>query len=98
MKVQHDNGKKRTWWVFGKDPDHLKLPKMYKRSEVFGPGSKSALRILIIFSVKVVLSSVLQPAKTVCLKKHFFSRFLRSNLDHSIGVVIPCAKMSLNMC
>ena len=38
-----------------------------------------ALTILIVFSVKVVLSSIFQPAKTVCSKKFWFSRFLRSN-------------------
>ena len=72
-----------------KNPDHSKMAKMYQKSRFFEPGSKSALRILIIFSVKVVLSSVLQPAKTIYSKKGSFSGFLRSNLDHSIGVVIP---------
>ena len=38
-----------------------------------------ALTILMVFSVKVVLSSISQPAKTVCSKKFWFSRFLRSN-------------------
>ena len=59
-----------------KNPDHSKMPKMYQKSRFFGPGSKSALRILIIFSVKVVLSSVLQPAKTVCSKKFSSLDFL----------------------
>ena len=38
------------------------------------------------FSMKVVLSSVLQPGKTVCSK---ISGFLRQNLDHSVGDVKP---------
>ena len=72
-----------------KNLDNSKMAKMYQKSRFFKPGSKSAPRILIIFSVKIVLSSVLQPAKTVCSKIFYFSRFLRWNLLHSIGVVIP---------
>ena len=57
-----------------------------------------ALTILMKFTVEVVLISVFQPAKTVCPKKFWFWIFLRSNLDHSVGVMIPWANKSVDMC
>ena len=98
MKVQHDNGKNRTRRFFRKKSGSFKNGENVLKIKDFGLSWKLALRILIIFSVKVVLSSVLQPAKTVRSKKVWFSWFLRSNLNHSVGVVIPWANMSLNMC
>ena len=81
-----------------KNPDHSKMAKMYRKSRFFGLCSKMALTILMKFTVKVVLISIFQPGKTVCPKKFWFWIFLRSNLDRSVGVMIPWANKSLDMC
>ena len=71
---------------------------MHRKYRFFGLCSKMALTILMKFTVEVVLISIFQPAKTVCPKKFWFWIFLRSNLDRSVGVMIPWANKSQDMC
>ena len=70
-----------------KMPDHSKITKMYHFQRFFEIISETLLTILTIFAGNVALSSVFQPAKTVCQKKISFSRYLWSKLDHSISVI-----------
>ena len=81
-----------------KNSDHSKMAELYQKSRFFGLCSTIALTILMKFTVKAVLISIFQPAKTVCQKKNWFLIFLRSKLDHSVSVVIPWANMGLSMC
>ena len=98
MKVQHDNGKKRTRGFSKKNPDHSKMAKMYRKSRFSGLCSKMALTILMKFIVEVVLVSIFQPAKTVFPKKNLVLDILRINLNRSAGAMIPWGNVSLDSC